>query len=205
MNSETRSQKWSFLMLVSLAIFTFVVLTGMASALGAFTGGPADEPPADPSTSPRKAIASGDSPSIGKWTLWYSDSADGGKCVEIQFVDPVEAAVPPEAKLDGNVPVPGGGSLAGGCGASGSMTATTLTGAEHTLVFGIARGDIERVVVRGGGSSANARLFSPPGVDVKAYAHTIRNGQTRGLEVSGRGRDGREVAAQRPPTPSSHK
>jgi hypothetical protein len=189
--------------LAALAVSSFVVFTGIASALGAFAGKAPAEPATDQSTSPRKAIASGNSPGIGDWKIWYSQSARGGRCVEIQFVDPAEEAVPPEFRLE-NSPAPGEGSLAGGCGQVGALTASTLNLPEQTLVFGIARKDVERVVTRGaGGASADARLFKPPDADVNVYARAMSREAARGLRISARAKDGQEIAVQQPVLPQS--
>ena len=188
--------------LSALVVVGFVVSTGLAMALGAF-GGEAGDPSADPSATKRVAVASGDAPGIGKWTLWYSKTADGDKCVEIQFVDPAEEQVPAGRRVSGSVPVPGEGSLAGGCGQSATLTADTLNAPERTLVYGIAPGGAATIAVEGRGRSANARTYSPPGLDIKAYAHSLARSDAGDLRVSARGRDGREIAAARAVTPES--
>jgi len=121
----------------------------------------------------------------------------------VQFVDPAEVATPGQYRVRNALPVPGDGSLAGGCGAEGALTASSLAAPDETLVYGRAPREAESVDVElPDGSRHAAQLYDGRiGATAQYYAVSVHGRQLAGLKAQARDADGRIVQVADVPGP----
>ena len=189
------------LLLIAL-LAGFGVSFGIAAAIGDdegdgddHKGGPAGE---------RVMVASGTTGGeIGRWRIWRSVDVDGRECIEAQLLDDkLSESVPESARAPGALPVPDGGALSGGCGSTADLDVVTVSAPSEMLLIGRAPEVAEDVDVtaQGRGAKRVKPQRGPEGVRFKFFG-TALDGRPKGVRVTARDGDGRELRSKDVPTP----
>ena len=118
--------------------------------------------------------------------------------------DNPDAQVPEKYRSPGGLPVPGGGTLGGGCGSTADFNVASLTGAEETLLYGRAPESAEEVtIIIPGREQIRARARkSEASVPFKFFGVAVPDAPLKDVKAEAKAADGREVRPPRAvPTP----
>jgi hypothetical protein len=188
--------------LVLAALSGFLASLGIAIAI-ASDSGEGDDHAGGP-VGKRTIVASGTAPrEIGRWRVWRSVDARGEECVEVQLLDdPLDDQAPEAYRNEGAVPVPGGGTLSGGCGNDAELDVASVTASEEVLLYGRAPAAADAVEIEVGGRPERTVKLAdaPEGTRSKYFGAAI---EARAGAVRARARDagGRDVGTRDVPTP----
>jgi hypothetical protein len=189
-------------LLVVAVLAGFVASFGIAVAIGSI-GESEDDHPGGP-TSKRMLVARGTTPGeIGRWRVWRSFDAGGDECVEVQLLDdPLDDRAPEEYRREAGVPVPGGGTLSGGCGSEAELDLATVSAARETLVYGRAPQAADEVSIEVGGREARrVQLEDPPEGARSKYFGVAVASREGGIRARARDAAGNELRSLDVPTP----